>query len=129
MAGIASLKRMSELRTARQPRTASTCFWRPYVATRGRLAALTNATLLRAAHAGWKPHVRRRYMGSTVGMLAFESPTFARTIWPPLMTSSGRTPKSAGRYSTMSASLPTSSEPTTWLMPCVIAGLMVYLAT
>jgi len=28
----------------------------------------------------------------------------------------------------MSASLPGSSEPTTWLMPCVMAGLMVYFA-
>src|SRR5438105_1466692 len=48
---------------------------------------------------------------------------------PPLMTSSGRAPKSAGRQSTRSASLPTSTEPTSCAIPCESAGLIVYFAT
>jgi hypothetical protein len=52
----------------------------------------------------------------------------AAAIIPPLRISDGLTPKKAGFQSTRSASLPTSIEPTRWLMPCVIAGLIVYLA-
>jgi hypothetical protein len=46
---------------------------------------------------------------------------------PPLIISAGLTAK-AGAHSTRSASLPTSTEPTSWPMPWVSAGLMVYLA-
>jgi hypothetical protein len=38
------------------------------------------------------------------------------------------TPKKAGFHTTMSASLPTSIEPTSVAMPCAIAGLIAYLA-
>ncbi|MNL80441.1 hypothetical protein D3C87_2072960 [compost metagenome] len=48
---------------------------------------------------------------------------------PPLRMTAGLTPKNAGFQITMSAHLPTSSEPTSWLMPWAMAGLMVYLAT
>ena len=36
---------------------------------------------------------------------------------PPLKTTSGLIPKNFGSHSTMSASLPTSSEPTSWSIP------------
>jgi hypothetical protein len=49
-------------------------------------------------------------------------------IMPPLMMSSGFTPKKAGFHNTRSASLPGSTEPTRCAMPCAMAGLMVYLA-
>ncbi|MNR25159.1 hypothetical protein D3C85_1422910 [compost metagenome] len=52
----------------------------------------------------------------------------AMAIIPPLITSAGLTPKNAGAQSTRSASLPASTEPTSWAMPWVSAGLMVYLA-
>ena len=48
---------------------------------------------------------------------------------PPLRISAGLVPKKAGFHSTMSASLPASSEPTSWAMPWLMAGLMVYFAT
>src|SRR5262249_45735171 len=64
-----------------------------------------------------------------VGMLAWGPPMAALAMLPPLRMRLGLTPKNAGRHSTRSASLPTSTEPTTWAMPCVRAGLMVYLAT
>ena len=53
----------------------------------------------------------------------------AAAIIPPIMIRLGFTPKNAGRHSTRSARLPTSTEPTSWAMPWVSAGLMVYLAT
>ena len=45
---------------------------------------------------------------------------------PPLRIRLGLTPKKAGFHTTRSASLPTSTEPTRWLMPWLMAGLMVY---
>ena len=48
--------------------------------------------------------------------------------YPPFSTISGRIPKKAGRHKTRSAHLPTSTEPISWLMPCAIAGLIVYFA-
>ena len=48
---------------------------------------------------------------------------------PPLRTISGLTPKKAGFHITRSASLPASSDPTSWAMPWEMAGLIVYLAT
>ncbi len=62
-------------------------------------------------------------------MLALGSPIAAAAMKPPLSTSAGLTPKKAGFHSTRSAHLPTSTLPISWLMPCVIAGLIVYLAT
>ncbi|MNW19375.1 hypothetical protein D3C71_2193380 [compost metagenome] len=56
------------------------------------------------------------------------SPIGAVAIMPPLMTRAGLTAKNAGAQSTRSASLPTSTEPTSWAMPWVRAGLRVYLA-
>src|SRR4028118_2144941 len=47
---------------------------------------------------------------------------------PPFRIISGFTPKNAGFHKTRSANFPTSTEPTKCEMPCVIAGLMEYLA-
>ncbi len=66
--------------------------------------------------------------GCGVGIDALPSPIIAPAMKPPLMTSSGLTPKNAGFQSTRSAILPTAIEPTCAAMPCVIAGLMVYFA-
>ena len=72
-----------------------------------------------------RPHedrLRRRDAGVGVAHLGVDDQ-------PPLRTSSGLTPKNAGFHSTRSAHLPGSMLPTCWAMPCVSAGLIVYLAT
>ena len=48
---------------------------------------------------------------------------------PALDDEAGLDAEEGRRHSTRSASLPTSTEPTSWAMPWVMAGLMVYLAT
>ena len=55
-------------------------------------------------------------------------PISAAAMKPPLSTRLGLTPKKAGRHSTRSAHLPTSTEPISWPMPWAMAGLIVYLA-
>jgi hypothetical protein len=50
-------------------------------------------------------------------MEAFGSPIGAAMIIPPLMIMLGLAPKNAGFHSTMSASLPSSSEPISRSMP------------
>mmetsp|Transcript_71493 Transcript_71493/g.167459 ORF Transcript_71493/g.167459 Transcript_71493/m.167459 type:complete len:206 (-) Transcript_71493:904-1521(-) len=67
--------------------------------------------------------------GWGVGMDAFGSPICAQAIVPPLITISGLDPKKAGCQRQRSASLPTSTLPMTWDIPCARAGLIVYLAT
>ena len=62
-------------------------------------------------------------------MEAFGSPIAAIAMKPPLRISAGLTPKKAGFHTTRSAHLPGSMLPTSWLMPCAMAGLIVYLAT
>ena len=74
------------------------------------------------------PNIGRIMSGCGVGIDALASPICAQAMRPPLITSSGREPKNAGRQSTMSASLPTSSEPISSDIPCAIAGLIVYFA-
>jgi len=66
--------------------------------------------------------------GCGVGIDALPSPIIAPAMKPPLITSSGFTPKNAGRQRTRSAIFPTSSDPTCAAMPCAIAGLIVYFA-
>src|SRR5713101_8094496 len=78
--------------------------------------------LPKAANIGWK------CTGCGVGIDALGSPIGAATMEPPLMMQSGLTPKKAGDHSTMSASLPFSTEPISFDTPCAIAGLMVYFA-
>ena len=73
--------------------------------------------------------VGRISTGWGVGIEALGSPSAPHTRAPPLMTTCGRIPKNRGSQSTRSASLPGSTEPTSWAMPCAIAGLIVYLAT
>ena len=67
--------------------------------------------------------------GWGVGMEAFASPIRLQEIKPPLIIISGFAPKNAGCHNTKSANFPGSMEPTCWAIPCVIAGLIVYLAT
>ena len=52
----------------------------------------------------------------------------AHKMKPPFKIMLGLMPKNAGFHTTRSAHLPTSTLPTSWLMPCAIDGLMVYLA-
>src|SRR5213076_2798122 len=59
-------------------------------------------------------------------MDAFGSPIAAHAIMPPFTTSSGLTPKNAGRQSTRSASLPCSTDPTWEARPWAIAGLIAH---
>ena len=55
-----------------------------------------------------------------VGIEAFGSPITLQAIRPPLTIIFGLAPKNAIGQSTMSASLPGSSEPTSWAMPWVM---------
>ena len=73
-------------------------------------------------------NIGRPWTGPGVGIEALASPIWAQTIEPPLITSSGLTPKKPGFQSTRSASLPTSTEPTWLSNPWAIAGLIVTLA-
>ena len=74
------------------------------------------------------PNIGRKCTGCGVGIDALASPIGAAAIMPPFKIMEGFTPKNAGRHSTKSANLPGSIEPTSWLMPCANAGLIVYLA-
>src|SRR5207237_452299 len=76
----------------------------------------------------YAPNIGRKWTGCGVGIDALGSPIAAIAIIPPLITSDGLTPKKAGFQRRRSASLPRSIEPTSCAMPCVIAGLIVYLA-
>mmetsp|Transcript_22542 Transcript_22542/g.49371 ORF Transcript_22542/g.49371 Transcript_22542/m.49371 type:complete len:249 (+) Transcript_22542:264-1010(+) len=89
----------------------------------------TNARDNPPATLGEAPNIGRIKTGCGVGILAFGSPIWAHAICPPFTTISGLAPKNAGDQRTMSASLPTSKDPTWADMPWQIAGLMVYLAT
>src|SRR5580658_1676596 len=75
------------------------------------------------------PNIGRYSTGWGVGMDAFASPITLHAMNPPLTIISGFTPNMDGFHNTRSASLPGSIEPTSCEIPCVIAGLMVYLAT
>ena len=66
----------------------------------------------RRATAGAAPNIGRGSTGCGVGIDALASPICAHAIIPPFTTTCGRTPKNAGSHSTRSASLPTSTEPT-----------------
>ena len=73
-----------------------------------------------------RPHQHRLRGRDRRVRVAQRAPT---TMPPPLITTLGRTPKNRGSQSTRSASLPDSTEPISWSMPCAIAGLIVYFAT
>ena len=64
-----------------------------------------------------------------MGIEALGSPIALQAMKPPFTTISGFTPKNAGFHSTRSANFPGSIEPISRASPCVIAGLIVYLAT
>src|SRR2546429_7846995 len=89
----------------------------------------TNVTAAVARARPKAPNIGRESTGWGVGIDAFGSPIAAHAITPPFTTSPGLTPKNAGRQSTRSASLPSSTEPTSAARPWAIAGLIVYLAT
>jgi hypothetical protein len=60
---------------------------------------------------------------------ALDSPITDQAGKPPLNTTSGLMPKNFGSQSTMSASLPASSEPISPSMPYIRAALIVTFAT
>ena len=74
------------------------------------------------------PNIGFIITGCGVGIEAFASPILAAIIIPPLITTSGFTPKRAGFQITKSANFPTSKEPMTSEVPVAKAGLIVYLA-
>ena len=94
----------------------------------GSAAAETNVVDRAAAALGRPAQSGANRVGSARSTEAFPSPNGAQASTPALRTASGFTPKNAGPQSTMSAMRPGESEPTSWLMPCVIAGSMVTLA-
>ena len=86
-------------------------------------------TLTSAAASGAAPNMGRGRLGWGVGIEALASPIWAQATMPPFSTTEARTAKKAGSHSTRSASLPTSTEPTSLARPWVTAGQIVYLAT
>ena len=128
--GSASFSGMSALRTPRVSPTATTVGREaePLEPTSSAAARRTRASA--APPRGREPaNIGRISTGCGVGIDALGSPIGAQAIAPPLITSCGRTPKNAGSHSTRSASLPTSTEPTSPSIPCATAGQIVYLAT
>src|SRR5262249_27969973 len=75
------------------------------------------------------PNIGRYSTGWGVGIDAFASPITLHAMNPPFRIISGLTPNIAGFHNTRSASLPGSMDPTSPAIPCVIDGLIVYLAT
>ena len=100
-------------RCVRQPRTATGGRASPSSAPPSMpgLADEMHAARVRAPRRS-APNIGRAITGCGVGIDALPSPIIAPAMKPPLMTSSGLTPKNAGFHSTRSASLPTSIEPT-----------------
>src|SRR5579859_7752023 len=113
----------------RQFATAAIRLPRPSFSTYGTDACDTNVTAVDCGAAPNDPNIGRYSTGCGVGMEALASPITLQAMNPPLTIISGFTPKKAGFQSTRSASLPGSMDPTCAAMPCVMAGLMVYLAT
>ena len=112
--GVAPLSFRSAFVNARQPRTA----YRLLPQSVALHCALARATPSRRTPATWPrrrrpwaPNIGRITTGCGVGIDAFASPICDHAMNPPLMTSSGLTPKNAGCHSTRSASLPTSTDP------------------
>ena len=125
--GSASFSTMSRLPTARQPATAGRALASRQRA--GRQAAWLTKTNAQACErtavgAEHRPRDDRLRRGNRRVGVAHLRPAMK----PPLITISGLTPKNAGFHSTRSASLPTSTDPTSCAMPCVMAGLIVYFA-
>ncbi|CAM5468755.1 hypothetical protein SFUMM280S_02908 [Streptomyces fumanus] len=129
--GRASFSRMSALVTPRVESIAANRLPSASFSARpsSRAGAVTKLTELAAGARPIAPYIGRGRIGCGVGMEALASPICAYAICPPLMTSSGLTPKNAGSHSTRSASLPVSTEPISRAMPWARAGLIVYLAT
>ena len=129
IAGRASLLTMSALPTSRVGVTATSRRRSPSDDTSpaSRAAGATKVTAWSAPSA--PTSVGRISTGWGVGIDALGSPSAPHTSAPPLMTTCGRIPKNRGSQSTRSASLPGSTEPTSWAIPCAIAGLIVYFAT
>ena len=105
---------MSRLPSPRQLRTATTGARAVAGADRGprpRAPATRTRGSTSPRRAAERAEHRPHHTGCGVGIDALASPICAHAIRPPLITSSGREPKKAGRQSTRSASLPTSIEP------------------
>src|SRR5580698_10675610 len=130
MLGVALLWTISFLPMRRQFLTGAMSFFRP---SRCAMSALSDASdtkvmLVAAVAAPKLPNIGRYITGCGVGIEAFGSPMALQAMNPPLTIISGFTPKNAGFHRTRSASFPGSMDPISAAMPCVIAGLIVYLA-
>ena len=88
----------------------------------------TNMTESSAGVAPHAPNCGPSTSGSAMSIAAFGSPVAPQAGTPAFSTSVGLAPNQAGSHSTMSASLPTSTEPTSCASPCATAGLRVSLA-
>src|SRR5271156_1057302 len=122
---------MSLLAIERQSSTATAGVrkWSPLRLSFSRAACEVKRRLVAEGALPKLPNMPRYKTGCGVGMEALASPITLQAIKPPLTIISGLAPKKAGFHKTKSASLPGSMEPTWALMPWVMAGLMVYLAT
>ena len=121
---------MSAAPIRRQPATAERRFrvGRTCASPVAREALETNATDSSAAAPANAPNCRSTNVGSAKPVVAFGSPTTPQAGKPAFRTSSGLTAKCAGDHSTMSASRPGVSAPTSCDSPCASAGLMVHFA-
>ena len=127
--GRTSLFFMSALPMWRVGSTAASRRRRPSVSARPASSAAGETYVTDRSAPIVSPKDGRIITGCGVGIEAFGSPSAAHAIAPPLMTTAGRTPKNFGSHTTRSASLPTSIDPTSYAIPCAIAGLIVYFAT
>src|SRR5258708_37406830 len=131
MVGVISLWIIDALPIERQFSTAAAFLLRPTeIGIPASIAAFDiNASEVAPTALPNAPNMGRYSIGSGVGMEALASPIALQAMKPPLMIISGLTPNIAGFHSTRSASLPGSIEPISCDIPCVMAGLIVYLAT
>src|SRR5579872_3970722 len=126
MRGVAEFRIMSALPILRQFRTGTRRLRRPRWPRRDSDACDTNVSEVAWVASPNDPNIGRYRTGCGVGMEAFASPIMLQAMNPPLITSSGLTPKNAGLHRTRSANFPGSTEPISCDTPCAIAGLIVY---
>mmetsp|Transcript_1439 Transcript_1439/g.3156 ORF Transcript_1439/g.3156 Transcript_1439/m.3156 type:complete len:239 (-) Transcript_1439:2066-2782(-) len=125
---------MSSFVTLRQFETPSTDFVNPYLSRTLPISAAAFETKAMDRLSSWPlpdaraPNIGRICTGCGVGILALGSPIWDQDMAPPFTIISGFAPNMLGFHRTRSASFPTSTLPTCWDIPWVMAGLMVYLA-
>ena len=114
MCGIAALRIMCDLRSARTLLICSIGFTSPnFARTPASIASFEANTTPRCCGAvPSAPHIFRCTIGSDNGMLPLPSPIADHTTKPLLMTIHGLMPKDARGQSTRSASFPGAMDPT-----------------